>query len=64
LGNKRKRVSVGEFKGKVNVNLREYFQKDNDWLPTKKGITLSTEQWEIFKKLVPKIDAAISKLSK
>lgn len=55
---------MGEFKGKVNVNLREYFQKDSDWLPTKKGLTLNAEQWELLKKLAPKIDAAIQKLSK
>lgn len=42
---KSKRLSVGKFKGSVNINLREYFEKDGKWLPTKKGITLSTESW-------------------
>lgn len=49
---------------KVNINLREYFEKDNDWLPTKKGITLNVEQWELLKKLTPKIDEAIAKIGK
>lgn len=55
-----KRVSVGSFKGKVNVNLREYFEKDGDWFPTKKGLTLSLEQWEYLKQLVQDIDKSIS----
>ena len=38
---KSKRLSVSKFKGSVNVSLREYFEKDGKWLPTKKGITLS-----------------------
>jgi hypothetical protein len=56
---KSKRLSVGKFKGSVNINLREYFEKDGKWLPTKKGITLNTESWNLLKKLMGDIDLAI-----
>ena len=54
-----KRLSVGSFGGKTNINLREYFEKDGKWLPTKKGITLNLESWEIFKRLIDDVDEAI-----
>lgn len=38
------------------VNLREYFEKDGQWFPTKKGISLTKDSWEAFKKLIPDID--------
>jgi hypothetical protein len=37
-------VSVKEFKGKQYVDVRTYFANDDgEWIPTKKGITLSPE---------------------
>ena len=56
---KSKRLSVSKFKGSVNVSLREYFEKDGKWLPTKKGITLSTESWQLLTRLVKEVDKAI-----
>ena len=44
-----KRVSVRAFKGNLSVDLREYYLKEGDWLPTKKGISLDLEQWAIVK---------------
>jgi hypothetical protein len=57
---KNKRVSVSSFKGKTLVNLREYFEKDGEWLPTKKGITLNLDQWKTLKALVEDIDSLIA----
>ena len=54
-----KRVTVGSYKGTPNVSLREYFEKNGKWLPTKKGITLSLDSWNEFKKIVDEVDAAI-----
>ncbi|KAJ4508529.1 hypothetical protein HRR78_006215 [Exophiala dermatitidis] len=33
---KNRRVTISDFKGKKLVNIREYYQKDNEWLPGKK----------------------------
>ncbi len=43
------------------VNIREYFEKDGEWLPTKKGISLTKDSWKILKKLVKDIDQALEK---
>lgn len=37
-------VAVREFKGKEYVDIRTHFESnDGDWIPTKKGITLSLD---------------------
>lgn len=33
---KARRVTISEFKGKTMVGIREYYEKDNQWLPGKK----------------------------
>ena len=40
-----RRVSVGEYRGAKHVSLREFYCKNGIWLPGKKGINLSVEQW-------------------
>ena len=40
-----KRVAVGEYRGRKHVSLREFYCKNGAWLPGKKGINLSVEQW-------------------
>ncbi|XP_062074599.1 RNA polymerase II transcriptional coactivator KELP [Humulus lupulus] len=61
LSEKRK-VTVQDFRGKTLVSIREYFKKDGKELPTAKGISLTEEQWSAFKKNVPAIEKAISKM--
>ncbi|KAL6174867.1 hypothetical protein ACLB2K_051512 [Fragaria x ananassa] len=61
LSQKRK-VTVQEFKGKPLVSLREFFTKEGKELPTSKGISLTEEQWSVFKKNVPAIEKAIQKM--
>ncbi|KAL1350362.1 hypothetical protein HN51_014453 [Arachis hypogaea] len=61
LSNKRN-VVVKKFKGTTLVSIREFFQKDGKQIPTSKGISLSSEQWSTFKKNVPAIEEAITKL--
>lgn len=37
-------VALKEFKGKGYIDIRTYFQNEaGDWIPTKKGITLSPD---------------------
>lgn len=63
LGGSR-RVSVGSWKGKPNVNIREFYQKDGEgpWLPGKKGIALSPAEWKTLLAHAPEVEAAIASL--
>lgn len=54
-------VKVSEFKGKVYVNIREFYNADGDLRPGKKGIMLTTEQWQRFKASVDEIDEELKK---
>lgn len=47
-------ATVSEFKGKVRVDIREYYMTDDgERRPGKKGISLSIEEW---KKLTSQLD--------
>uniref|UniRef100_A0A8C9EWJ4 Activated RNA polymerase II transcriptional coactivator p15 n=1 Tax=Pavo cristatus TaxID=9049 RepID=A0A8C9EWJ4_PAVCR len=53
-------VRVSCFKGKVLVDIREfYMDKEGDMKPGRKGIALSAEQWNQLKEIIPEIDAAV-----
>jgi hypothetical protein len=40
------RLVLQEYKGKRLIDLRIYYQDDaGEWLPTKKGMALTVEQW-------------------
>uniref|UniRef100_A0A674K516 Activated RNA polymerase II transcriptional coactivator p15 n=1 Tax=Terrapene triunguis TaxID=2587831 RepID=A0A674K516_9SAUR len=55
-------VRVSCFKGKVLVDIREfYIDKEGDTKPGRKGIALSAEQWNHLKEIIPDIDAAVKK---
>uniref|UniRef100_A0A8C8RU60 Activated RNA polymerase II transcriptional coactivator p15 n=1 Tax=Pelusios castaneus TaxID=367368 RepID=A0A8C8RU60_9SAUR len=55
-------VRVYCFKGKVLVDIREfYIDKAGDTKPGRKGIALSAEQWNHLKEIIPDIDAAVKK---
>ncbi|XP_010078965.1 PREDICTED: activated RNA polymerase II transcriptional coactivator p15-like, partial [Pterocles gutturalis] len=55
-------VRVSCFKGKVLVDIREFYtDKEGDMKPGRKGIALSAEQWNQLKEIIPEIDAAVKK---
>lgn len=57
---KLRRVTVSAFRGKNMVNIREYYEKDNQELPGKKGISMTIDQYNNFIRLLPDIEAALS----
>ncbi|PMD57021.1 PC4-domain-containing protein [Hyaloscypha bicolor E] len=54
-----RRVEVSDFKGSKLVNIREYYEKDEEWLPGKKGISLSIDQYKALLKAIPAINAQL-----
>ncbi|XP_076857190.1 SUB1 regulator of transcription b [Brachyhypopomus gauderio] len=56
-------VSVRDFKGKVLIDIREYWMdQSGDMKPGKKGISLNPEQWNQLKEQMSDIDDAIRRL--
>ncbi|XP_075903131.1 SUB1 regulator of transcription b [Nelusetta ayraudi] len=56
-------VSVRDFKGKVLIDIREYWMnQDGDMKPGKKGISLNPEQWNQLKDQISEIDDAIKRI--
>ncbi|KAJ2901879.1 hypothetical protein MKZ38_001312 [Zalerion maritima] len=58
LGNKR-RLTISKFGGRVLVNIREYYEKDGEMLPGKKGISLTTEQWETIVSVIEPVNGTL-----
>lgn len=60
-----KMLDVREFKGRLLIDTREFYtdKKDGEKKPGKKGISLSTAEWENLKKAIPYIDRKIKKMS-
>ncbi|MCO5575469.1 hypothetical protein L7F22_029270 [Adiantum nelumboides] len=54
-----RKVTVRSFKGKVYIDIREFYTKDGKDLPGKKGISLPLEQWEVLRDNVDAIDKAV-----
>ncbi|EGD94694.1 hypothetical protein TESG_02202 [Trichophyton tonsurans CBS 112818] len=56
---RQRRVTISTFKGRVLVNVREYYEKDGQELPGKKGISMTLEQFNSLVTLLPEISAVI-----
>jgi hypothetical protein len=48
-------LSRGEFKGSERIDLRTQFNKDGEFIQTKKGINFNAEWTDEFLKLVEKL---------
>ncbi|KAL5572126.1 hypothetical protein UlMin_021723 [Ulmus minor] len=55
-------VVIHGFNGKTLVSIRDFFEKDGKQLPSRKGISLSVEEWSAFSKCVPAIQETIRKM--
>ena len=53
-------VTVREYQGKRLVDIREYYQKEMEMLPGKKGISLASEQWVMLKAAIPALMAQLA----
>ncbi|KAK3434240.1 hypothetical protein EUGRSUZ_D01760 [Eucalyptus grandis] len=58
-----RKVTVGKFKGKTLVSMREYYKKDGKDYPSRKGISLTNDQWFILQNSMPAIEAAVKKMT-
>lgn len=66
LGSEKKRCTVKTWKKNVLVDIREFYEKNDSYLPGKKGISLTLEQYEALKAAVldGSIDKQINELKK
>ncbi|XP_035582230.1 activated RNA polymerase II transcriptional coactivator p15-like, partial [Zalophus californianus] len=56
-------LSVRDFKGKVLIDIREYWMDpEGEMKPGRKGISLNPEQWSQLKEQIADIDDAVRKL--
>lgn len=56
-------ATVSEFRGKIMVGIREFYDKDGEMRPGKKGISLSMDQWNSLKDHIADIDQAVKDMS-
>ena len=57
-------VVVQSFRGKAYVNIREFYRHEvaTKWLPGKKGINMSVEDWNALMHAASKIDEAVRRI--
>ncbi|XP_022799284.1 activated RNA polymerase II transcriptional coactivator p15-like [Stylophora pistillata] len=59
----KRRVTVREFKGKILVDIREFYEdNEGEMKPGRKGISLQLSQWEALKSHITDIDVAIEEM--
>ncbi|OJD16440.1 hypothetical protein AJ78_03381 [Emergomyces pasteurianus Ep9510] len=54
-----RRLTVSSFKGRTMVSVREYYEKEGQELPGKKGISMPLEQFNTLIQLLPSVEAVI-----
>ncbi len=57
-------VTVGKYHKQTLINIREYYEKDGQKLPSSKGISLTVDQWNLLKDNFQNIDGQIEKINK
>lgn len=56
----KKFIKLREFKGKMYIDIREYYEKSGEMLPGKKGVSLTPEQWRLILSLGDEINETLS----
>lgn len=61
----KRRVTVRKFRSSVLIDIREFYEDkaSGEERPGKKGISLTKDQFEKLKELIPEIDAAVKKMN-
>ncbi|XP_065358326.1 RNA polymerase II transcriptional coactivator [Calliphora vicina] len=58
---KQRQVRINEFRGRKLIDIREYYEKNGESLPGKKGISLSVDQWKKLLAIADEINGAIER---
>ena len=56
----RRKVTISSFKGKVFVDIREWYEKEGVLAPGQKGLSLAPEQWAKLREALPALAAALA----
>ena len=48
-------LSIGEYKGNERIDLRSYFKVNNEYFPSRKGVSFSSEWLDKFLAMVEKL---------
>ncbi|GAO46395.1 hypothetical protein G7K_0626-t1 [Saitoella complicata NRRL Y-17804] len=67
IGGSFRRVSVEPFENQILVSIRQFVQDEIDpakFYPTKKGISLTVEQWKVLKGCMAEIDEAVDEMGR
>uniref|UniRef100_A0A1A9VZR5 Transcriptional coactivator p15 (PC4) C-terminal domain-containing protein n=1 Tax=Glossina brevipalpis TaxID=37001 RepID=A0A1A9VZR5_9MUSC len=57
---KQRHVTISEFRGRKLIDIREYYEKNGESLPGKKGISLSITQWKKLLEVADEINKAVA----
>ncbi|XP_016967639.1 RNA polymerase II transcriptional coactivator [Drosophila biarmipes] len=54
-----RQVRINEFRGRKMVDIREFYEKNGETLPGKKGISLSIKQWKKLLEVAEEVTSAV-----
>lgn len=60
--NAKRRVQVHKYKGKLLIDIRELYCKDDEWLPGRRGIALRLEDFKSLLEYLPLIKESVNAL--
>lgn len=53
------RFTISSFRGNDYVDIRIYYENDGEFLPSKKGITVSPDAWKEFRSCLDALEAEL-----
>lgn len=59
---KQRQVRINEFRGRQYVDIREFYEKDGESLPGKKGISLTPAQWKKLLEVSDEVNRALEQM--